>query len=286
MRWCRLYSEFATDPKVQVMPEAMQRRLIMIFCFQSEGCLAAMDDETLACAMRITTTELQKTKELFAKKGFIEGDTWLPRNWGKRQRSSDDGNERVKRFREQKQRDGNGVVTLQKLSQSVERNEAFFRAPASAAAPLPSESVSVSESESRGSPEGDAEPAHQAVAGRIYSADEDRVANLAMELGGDFSWGIWAGRQFTMGISPAELEAALEAGVNADTLSQPYVAKIAARFKRDGLPKPSSRGKAKQPDPGPTNMAVSAHNPPPDIDDFAPDYEKHLAMLRAKGQVF
>ena len=81
MRWCRLYSEFATDPKVQIMPEPMQRRLVMLFCFQAEGSLAEMDDETLGFAMHLTAAELQKTKELFVKKGFLEEGSWVPWNW-------------------------------------------------------------------------------------------------------------------------------------------------------------------------------------------------------------
>jgi hypothetical protein len=158
MRWCRLYSEFATDPKVQIMPEPMQRRLIMLFCFQADGCLEAMDDETLGFAMHLNATELQKTKELFVKKGFLEGDSWIPRNWEKRQRVSDDGNERVKRYRERNKRVSNGAVTLQKLSQTGVCNEAGLRAPARS--PAPSHSHSVSESVSEGSPEGEKSDAH------------------------------------------------------------------------------------------------------------------------------
>ena len=30
MPWFRMWSEFADDPKVQIMPEAMQRRLVML----------------------------------------------------------------------------------------------------------------------------------------------------------------------------------------------------------------------------------------------------------------
>lgn len=129
MRWCRLYSEFATDPKVQIMPEAMQRRLIMLFCFQADGCLEAMDDETLGFAMHLNAAELQKTKELFVKKGFLEPGTWIPRNWDKRQRSSDTSNERVSRYRERTKRESNGTVTLQKLKQTVTSNTSPLAPP-------------------------------------------------------------------------------------------------------------------------------------------------------------
>jgi len=97
------------------MPEPMQRRLIMLFCFQADGCLETMDDETLGFAMHLSAPELQKTKELFAKRGFIEEGTWIPKNWEKRQRVSDDSGSRVSRYRERKSRVSNGTVTLQKL---------------------------------------------------------------------------------------------------------------------------------------------------------------------------
>jgi hypothetical protein len=115
-------------------------------------------------------------------------------------------------------------------------------------------SPSVSESESGGSPEGENS--------RTFSADESRVANLAVELGCDFSWGIWASRQFTMGISPAVLEAALHEAVNCGKLSQPYVGKIAARFKRDGIPKATyGKGKASSEPVGGTNGSSNTKTP-------------------------
>jgi hypothetical protein len=244
MQWCRLYHEFATDPKVQMMPEAMQRRLVMLFCLQSDGSLEDMDDETLAFALHIDAAELKKTKELFVKKGFIEKDSWQPRNWDKRQRVSDDVYERVKRYRERNGRSSNVSVTLRKLKSGGARNVSGNV----------SVSPSVSESESGGSPEGENS--------RTFSADESRVANLAVELGCDFSWGIWASRQFTMGISPAVLEAALHEAVNCGKLSQPYVGKIAARFKRDGIPKATyGKGKASSEPVGGTNGSSNTKTP-------------------------
>lgn len=273
MRWCRLYSEFATDPKVQIMPEAMQRRFIMLFCFQADGCLEAMDDETLGFAMHLNATELQKTKELFVKKGFLEGDTWIPRNWEKRQRNSDDTNARVKRYRERKQRDSNGVVTLQKLNSSGGGNESGLRAPARSPAHSPSPSVSVSE----GSPEGEKPFAHSTDSPAAQKVRDDAVRR----------WG----------------EIDIDADIQANELIRTWGDKLAAHGLDKAFRKLGSREKpwayanticrgglplngVGLHDPGPTNQPASAHNPPTDIDDFAPDYEKHLAMLRAKGQVF
>ena len=35
--WFRFYHEFATDPRVQMLSEEMQRRLVMLFCLEASG---------------------------------------------------------------------------------------------------------------------------------------------------------------------------------------------------------------------------------------------------------
>lgn len=95
--WFRLYSEFADDPKVQMMPESMQRRLIMLMCSKCK-------DETLhetqrAFHWRITLAELAETKALFIENGFID-ESWNPINWNKRQFLSDSSTDRVRRHRQ------------------------------------------------------------------------------------------------------------------------------------------------------------------------------------------
>lgn len=80
--WFRLYSEFADDPKVQMMPEHMQRRLIMLFC---ERCKDEKFRETeRAFHWRVTETDLAETKALFVQKGFID-EKWGLLKWDKRQ---------------------------------------------------------------------------------------------------------------------------------------------------------------------------------------------------------
>lgn len=99
VNWLKLYAEFATDPKVQMMSEAMQRRLVMLLCLRCSGVLSTLTDDELARTMRITPGELEKTRELFRKKGFID-DTWEPRNWDKRQAPKDPtAAERMRRVR-------------------------------------------------------------------------------------------------------------------------------------------------------------------------------------------
>lgn len=100
--WLRLYKEFAHDPKVQTMSEAMQRRLIMLFCLRcgnADATLHATDE--IAFWMRISDAELVETKALFLQKGFIEED-WSIKNWDKRQVRSDSSTERSRKHRADK----------------------------------------------------------------------------------------------------------------------------------------------------------------------------------------
>jgi len=104
--WFRMYSEFATDPKVQMMSEVMQRRLTMLFCLKNSNALRNGSDndgnEEVAFMLRINDTELNETKALFISKGFIDSD-WNLLNWDKRQFISDldpTRAERQKRYRE------------------------------------------------------------------------------------------------------------------------------------------------------------------------------------------
>lgn len=71
--WFRLYSEFADDPKVQMMPEAMQRRLVMLMCLKHKGELAKLDPFHVAFALRISLEELQETFRVLQFHGFLDG---------------------------------------------------------------------------------------------------------------------------------------------------------------------------------------------------------------------
>jgi hypothetical protein len=98
MEWFRMYSEFASDPKVQSMTEAMQRRLMMIFCLRCSNTLVTLQDDEIAFALRISEEELAETKALFLRKSFIT-DTWEIRKWDERQFVSDSSAQRVARHR-------------------------------------------------------------------------------------------------------------------------------------------------------------------------------------------
>lgn len=99
--WFRLYHEFADDPKVQMMPEHMQRRLIMLFCEQCSDVLATFSEREIAFHWRVSDAEVAETKALFIAKGFID-DHWKIVNWDHRQFISDSSTERTRRYRERR----------------------------------------------------------------------------------------------------------------------------------------------------------------------------------------
>lgn len=99
-QWFRLYAEFAHDPKVQMLSEVDQRRLIMLFCIRCNGDVTLQDDE-VTFQLRISNIEWQITKATFIAKGFIDSDNEVL-NWDKRQYISDSSAERVARHRAKK----------------------------------------------------------------------------------------------------------------------------------------------------------------------------------------
>ena len=96
--WFRMYAEFAHDPKVQMMPEAMQRRYIMLMCMRCSNALVTLHDEEIAFHLRNNAAELAETKALFIAKGFID-EAWELLNWEKRQFASDSSAQRVAKHR-------------------------------------------------------------------------------------------------------------------------------------------------------------------------------------------
>lgn len=115
MQWFRLYAEFANDPKVQMMSEAAQRRLVMLFCFKCNDDVT-LQDEQVAFQLRISAEEWAITKADFVRRGFIDKENNIV-NWERRQFKSDQSNERVKKFREKKKRDCNVTVTTPEAEQ-------------------------------------------------------------------------------------------------------------------------------------------------------------------------
>lgn len=71
--WFRVYAEFATDAKVQMLTEAMQRRYLMLMCLRCSNALETLHDDEIAFQLRISDAELAETKAELALRGFITG---------------------------------------------------------------------------------------------------------------------------------------------------------------------------------------------------------------------
>ncbi|WP_165253832.1 hypothetical protein [Paludisphaera soli] len=68
---------WAMDPRVQSMPEAFQRRHVMILCYQAIDGLAGFRNADLAASLRISPDVLAETKAALLERGLI-GDDWRP----------------------------------------------------------------------------------------------------------------------------------------------------------------------------------------------------------------
>lgn len=113
MKWCRLYYEFAHDPKIQIMSETLQRRFVMLMCIQTEGLLPGLSDREVGHVMGLSPKKLNETKQVFLERNLIKND-WTLKNFEKRQFLSDDVTERVRKHRTNKINDNGKNETLQK----------------------------------------------------------------------------------------------------------------------------------------------------------------------------
>ena len=116
--WFRLYSEFAHDPKVQMLSEAMQRRYVMLMCLRCSETLETLHETEIAFQLRLSAEELDETKKLFISKNFIDKH-WNLLNWDKRQFVSDSSTMRVAKHRNKKKQLSNADETLQKRSSNA-----------------------------------------------------------------------------------------------------------------------------------------------------------------------
>lgn len=110
MDWFRMYGEFATDPKVQMMSEADQRRFIMLLCLRCSNDSVTLHETEIAFQLRISNEEWATSKALFLSKGLI-GEDCKPLAWDRRQFVSDSSAARVAAHRAKKKQACNVTVT-------------------------------------------------------------------------------------------------------------------------------------------------------------------------------
>lgn len=108
--WFRLYHEFATDPKVQMMSEADQRRYVMLLCLRCSNGDETLHDDEIAFQLRISDDEWNSTKQRLLQRGLID-ELCNPCGWDKRQFSSDSSTARVSEHRARKKQACNVTET-------------------------------------------------------------------------------------------------------------------------------------------------------------------------------
>ena len=120
--WFRLYTEFLTDPKIQILSFEDQRHYVMLLCMKSNGVLdtrASLEyrDKLICKALCLDSVGGMAAKQRLIE-GFLIDDHWQPLAWERRQFDSDSSTLRVRKHRlleaERKQR--NSCETLQKRS--------------------------------------------------------------------------------------------------------------------------------------------------------------------------
>jgi len=97
--WFKMHADFRACPKVQSMSEAMQRRLLMLFCLRCSDELDGLNEAEICYALRISQRQWRITKSMFVEKGFID-DELNVLNWNKRQHLDDEGQSSESRKRE------------------------------------------------------------------------------------------------------------------------------------------------------------------------------------------
>lgn len=115
--WLRLYTEFASDPKIQIMAFEDQRHFVMLLCLKGNGVLDSecpndpYRERLIAKALGLDPVSAAEAKRRLLEGGLISDD-WQPSAWDKRQFESDTSAERTRRYREKLK--GNVTVTSQK----------------------------------------------------------------------------------------------------------------------------------------------------------------------------
>ncbi len=108
--WFRLYHEFSTNPKVQMLSEVNQRRYLMVLCARCRNGDKSLQDENAAFEMRISKEEWIKTKKVLGEVNLID-DLNKPIGWDERQYVSDSSTARSAKHRMKKKQQHNVSAT-------------------------------------------------------------------------------------------------------------------------------------------------------------------------------
>ncbi len=241
MGYFNFFDEWAMDPKVQSMSETMQRRHAMLLCLRNIGETCETPDEEVATFMRIGMGEARKTKQLFNRKGFIDGSGWNVKHWDKRQDGQSESLKRVRKHRS-KERYSNGNVTLQERDSNV--TETLPRGRADLLTYLPTNVT-----------KGEEDPLPPSL---VLGPEFKRVGLLAEELGGDPSFAMWVVHSGKLGFPIEWIEAALRRCPKSK-LRIDYLSAILRGYQQEGgPPKDSPNGVKSHSKPKPEPIITAA----------------------------
>ena len=118
--WFRMYSEFVSDPKVQLLAFEDQRHFVALLCLKCNDVLDSdapssnYRDRMLAKALGLSPDAALEAKRRLIEVGLIDDD-WQPVKWSSRQYEHDVSTSRVRDWRAKKKED----ETFQKQHRNV-----------------------------------------------------------------------------------------------------------------------------------------------------------------------
>lgn len=119
--WFRLYAEFLSDPKMQLLAFEDQRHYVGILCLKCNGTLETLSigpehfERMVAKALGLDPVTGAEVKRRLMDVGLV-AESWQPIAWEKRQYESDSSTARVHKWRDERTR--NVTETLLQRSRS------------------------------------------------------------------------------------------------------------------------------------------------------------------------
>lgn len=106
--WFRMYSEAVDDPKLKLLAYEDRWHFVAILCCKCQGVLDRDDDEMVrrmvAVKLGLDLRELDEVARRLSEVGLIDRETFQPIAWDERQFKSDNSTDRVRKYRERKQK--------------------------------------------------------------------------------------------------------------------------------------------------------------------------------------
>ena len=122
--WFRMYHEFVSDPKVQLLAFEDQRHFVALLCLKCNETLDSkaipdLRERMIAKALGLDPSAAAEVKRRLVEAGLITV-TWHPKQWDARQFESDTSSARTAAYRQRKKNDrrSDGAVTSQERTRS------------------------------------------------------------------------------------------------------------------------------------------------------------------------